>query len=124
MDSSLGLKDTKFYTFPIITIIYRPFPYSTPVNEHKEMRLRLTVAIISLRALVPKPQQVVAFVCSIVGKVNITCNNATYKGNSVMWTLGSDLSQCLQVSASISSKRVKHEEPSMFVFVYKNDKFH
>ena len=86
----LGLKDTKFYTLPIISIIYRPFPYSTPVNKHKEIRLRLTVAII-IRELVPKPQ-VVAFVCSNVEKVNITCNYATYKGKSVMWTLGSDLS--------------------------------
>lgn len=41
-----------------------------------------------------------------------------------MWTLGSDLSQCLQISTSILSKSVKHQEPSMFVFVYKDDKFH
>lgn len=74
-------------------------------------------------ALVPKPQ-VVAFVCSNVGKVNIICNYATYKGKSVMWTLGSDLSQCLQISTSILSKSVKHQDPSMFVYVYKNDKFH
>ena len=41
-----------------------------------------------------------------------------------MWTPGSDLSQCLQISTSILSKSVKHQDPSMFVYVYKNDKFH